>query len=1236
MIKKEQYGALYIDSDTAPGARKSNAALGIHNMEAQNTNGAMGLNSIADHKLLLNNVNHVTAIYGYSVCDGDTYMLLATSGLMYIVKSQPNLLLRTFLPNWYIGLPLYPEGEVVDFLVYKENDNIIKAYWVHPSHPMCFVNLNGGHIFGMPIDPFPVKEVTLSKPITTVQVGGDLTTGRIQYVWAMFNLHEGASRTSTPSDMISIRDSITGEGGKENGDNLDISVRIELDSGDDNYDFVAVYSIKYNGQDSLPIVTEIFNGKNLDNLVVIDDGNSFIRNLTLTELQNLGSDAITAKTLSIKNNIMFIGAYKTTSLFIEETFQLDCRMYGYDSSGVAKIKMKGGSPETVPANYSVPLDHDCINTDPLNQAYQKENNSIKGYEGKYFKLEFVGDTVVTEENQTMSLKTKEFYRIGLVFRDKYGSISNVLHSVDIKVPSYYGWNVYRGLKLVVKDLSGSDFLAMGAVNVELAIVKREPKDRSFSAIGFIIPGSTFEFEQKEAEEEPVEEGIYPYFSLKLIRGAGGNDDETKARKTGNILHDFGPDSPYQEVHRYEHSNYDHANRTTPKREIKYAYFFNSDIGEEKGLTQSYDKVSILGIGQSNDVLSMFVTGKSQFIKYKLDGTKDKEFFYDYIRADSDLVDGAGNLFAGEVKSEFKVTIDQMFKFSYFIPARIGDTEDLKYRTRKLYSSKERGSIVEDFVSIRMRSVFPSKRVIYHHDTGGSYSQGYKSYNSAECYTLIFEDDNWSADPVYNLNYSKFALPTDLTNASGLPLIQLERDNNGRYGGDRYSNKRNNIYTVKGGAIELITGSSVSAYIGDTYLAPLRIPVINTDGGNIKNHTYTSVHVDTSFKVEHDIDVNSRYDVMKKWNSDSLEPEPEMHKYRAPDLFLIDDSYKAESVLSNYRAAGILFDSVSLFPASIMASKVKYPNEVRDSWLDFLPNEVMQLDTTYGDLNKLYTFNDELYSLQSYGTAYIAVQPNIQLQSDSDIGVELGTGQILHSRKYLSTKSGCLSIRSVADDGNIMMYYDGINNTINTIDGVAISASLGIKSLLAEDAPIHRERVQIIHNKEKEEFIIQQETRQLIYSIGLKVFQRTEDKSIHLFPLYSGVASLKDETFHKLYKGNTYLAGRVKYSLAPDFVYDKVFNTIEYRATNAAILDKVEVTDKSNNLGIVTGASLGVKKKFGINRVYIPRVNQVAAGESIRHRFRGTHIHCELTFAATDNVAEHVRLDELVIVYNIKG
>lgn len=259
-----------------------------------------------------------------------------------------------------------------------------------------------------------------------------------------------------------------------------------------------------------------------------------------------------------------------------------------------------------------------------------------------------------------------------------------------------------------------------------------------------------------------------------------------------------------------------------------------------------------------------------------------------------------------------------------------------------------------------------------------------------------------------------------------------------YGGNDYESRKRTNYIEIGDYINLIptVDNELSYHCkngGDTYISNFKFTKIvktNIETYDLQIPQFTEI---VEIKLESTVNNKNRSDYsIEDWDNRFQPKYEEYQNYnrvysQEPNLFIRKDL--------DYN-----FRSVSEFSNNIIASKLKSPGELIDSWTSYLPNEVMSLDGKFGPINSLVSMKDEIFSFQDSAIAYVSISPRVQVQGNDGVSIQLGTGTILNDYKYITTSSGSKNKWSIIPTEIGIFYLDLLNRSFN------LASAEGIKGL----------------------------------------------------------------------------------------------------------------------------------------------------------------------------------------------
>jgi len=286
----------------------------------------------------------------------------------------------------------------------------------------------------------------------------------------------------------------------------------------------------------------------------------------------------------------------------------------------------------------------------------------------------------------------------------------------------------------------------------------------------------------------------------------------------------------------------------------------------------------------------------------------------------------------------------------------------------------------------------------------------------------------------------------LNDPDGLLLIELTLSPgqiavSNIYGGNSFEDKSRTSYLKIGDYTDINTTSVQIDNAGDTFVYPFKVArLIKTDSKVLDDQVLQLAEI-IEFPVETEVDLKNRNDnSLFSWDT---EFQPTYDRY-----FQYNKVYSQQPSLLASTPLEFTFRRVRQFDTRIQSSKLKIPNETVDSWTDVLSNEFIDLEGAYGPINHILTFKDNLFSFQDKGIAKIAVNPRVQVQGQDGFSIELGKGDVLYRKDYLTTNSGSINKWGIIAGKRGIYYYDALNRGLGRIPNeteVLLSDASGMHS-----------------------------------------------------------------------------------------------------------------------------------------------------------------------------------------------
>lgn len=208
-------------------------------------------------------------------------------------------------------------------------------------------------------------------------------------------------------------------------------------------------------------------------------------------------------------------------------------------------------------------------------------------------------------------------------------------------------------------------------------------------------------------------------------------------------------------------------------------------------------------------------------------------------------------------------------------------------------------------------------------------------------------------------------------------------------------------------------------------------------------TYThqrSIVLETlDYLVETTVNLEERNDIsVKPWASILDAYHEEAFKY--------NKVYSTDPIIRTYTGDNLKIRQINQAETQIIASKTKIPGEFVESWGDFKPNEVQNLDGKYGPITALISHSDTVYAFQDSSVARIGINPRVQVQGNDGVEIELGSGQILHDYDYLTTKIGTTNKWGIVSSNTGLYFVDTAIKQVFALKGAGIEPLSEVKGM----------------------------------------------------------------------------------------------------------------------------------------------------------------------------------------------
>lgn len=992
----------------------------------------------------------------------------------------------------YMGNLGLSKNNLVQVLYNYENSIIQKIYFVDGKHQLRFFNIrqsvdNGDSknlidISSSIIDV--VSTFTLSQPIVNgVISGGGHTAGMVQYAYGLYVLN-GAQTTVSPVSILTSIDKGENLGGGEVNENLGRSVEITVEDIDPKFTHIKLYSIKYTSYNELPEIS-IVADKEVDNFTSFKftDVGGAQDTISLEEFIFLGSSPVVPKHIVTKDNRLFPINIKQSNFDVD----IDCRAYSY-SAGQTAIVMENvyldqygtimGVYTTVPGDFNIPVRHDAINRDYDTYMYKSDGTSY-GASGKYVEIE-ITQTAMSEDDaeELQFLKDRELYRYGIKFYNRRGQTSDPKWISDLRTPEGNLAGTYNQLKVNLTaefytwlaDDSNFDSEDDKPTGYKVIRADRTLNDQTIYAQGFINPmvanyvttNKALSLADRKAAVNSNESDIIPSMTRMfetMIPFQNCKDYyELAFNSSGNLTRNNTVEGFVSLSDDYRAQNFQH-NRlmqfyspevTFRDNQIDSSYFLKvlgimqqDDVHNWSTETNPINATTDVEIKFTNGITSSTPGVNSAEIKGSAGWVSDLSFYGPTNHKNNHATHQVHRSFNGAFH---KSSGDHILYDMYGTPELTQEGADFKpynndYQLR--YSNNLKTMLIDKWAK--------SKDVREDADVQirGCNTIGAKCITFAEGPDEIDYnvDSRRSIEQMYgdtSLNVPDGVLLTEFTkNVQEMYIGNI-------YGGMSYEAKSNASYIEIGTFANIADDVSIVSP-GDTFVGPFTFSKMTKDNLENTSQEWNLVSEIVTIRCETTVDLKNRNDLsLGAWDN---RWQPKMEEYQK-----YNDVYSQQPTLIKAIDDGFKFKKIQEFDGRLMTTKIKVPGESIDSWTDFLENDTMDLDGKYGPINAVVNLMDEVFCLQDTAVVHIAINPRVQVPGSDGVGLELGTGGILHDYTYKSTTVGCINKWGVVKTENSFYFVDLINQAIMTFDGSKVGR-------LSDSKGFHHEFVNRMNHNE---------------------------------------------------------------------------------------------------------------------------------------------------------------------------
>ena len=903
-----------------------------------------------------------------------------------------------------------------------ETPNIQKVYWTDGYNNIRYINVVNnqtvdGEVYSVPgdymsVDKFEfLPKFVVSKPVLENIVGGKVNTGVVAYAYQLYITNGAATAFSPLSDpihVVSDNDFLTnttnyrGDETKINsGKGFILSINNTANTGYNRLRLIRVHYTSLNNVPEISIANEIEINPAGTTIQVTDTGNT-LGQLTLDEFNVSSTELFKCQDIATKNNKLFAANIGESSFTIDNTW--DARAVRFNSVGSAVIQDSGLGSRTLSGlsnwddpSTGYPLEHDGINTfndpdndgDPAHQYMFQANGTILGAEGKNIKIDFETDYFVLDTSNSDTTFS--------------ATPPNVYDIEDLSYKNYA--SPWKGGKLSwQRDETYRLFVVFG----------NDRGQRAFPQwITDLRMPSLHDDNFYNSSSEEVTPSLLATYSVVA-------EVTNSTRLYPRVLFkSFPTNATWAQIYRVKRERPDRSVVTQALAIPTY------DAG-----SNNYAPRVLTNIHLTTDGVNL-VKLVSPEININKNIAKQANDYIEYV---GDFMVGTSYTGVGD-------------------PPSLGlGVAKLMTNSRIPWAAMGRSNITD--------SILLSPKL---NETEYDVING-KNYYNFNVETYPYLSAKGSTGLLINYENDNFTMEATLYSVINYKSNVYAS----QYGGHTYEDRQNNVSIP---CSDIIKSTDTNIWIdisyGDTFINYFDVSTFLADlsiDADILNHTSLSeaayVPLESSINTDLMHDTSSAHmtfltgdaglrqeyagsHTMKKLNSDDY------HYTQEKDLYLYNTVYSQP--LDVQFAIPLTTDKTmeTEFDCMIKVSHTKSNGEITDSWTIFGINDYIEVDSIYGPVNAINTFNDKLFYFQDKGFGILAVNDRSLISDNSSSQLVLGTGGVLDRYDYISTIIGCKDKFALAKGNEGLFWYDRNSNGVVKYSGSIdkISLSKGIQSYL---------------------------------------------------------------------------------------------------------------------------------------------------------------------------------------------
>lgn len=901
---------------------------------------------------------------------------------------------------------------------YYDATDLQKIYWTDEFNTLRHCNVEDTNLLALrPSDMMIVSDASLKRPVVELAGSGSLKNGMIQYAYCLYRKYGIQTNFSLCSYLFHLTDASETSGSDKRyyGGDIDESsnkaVKITISDLDLNYDMVRTVSLFYRTANSTPEIRIIDEREipQTQQIIVVDDGTVDQGNYSLEEFNIIGTFDFVSKDMEEKDNLLF------QANITEEKFDLDwdARAYRFkptnpnglvyetkilDVNGISSIhKYK----PTASSLSTIESDHDAIQTKSMQttQVYAGEGycyNPSTGTLGGWG--DNVSYTFELFEYKIDDAVNNAYTQVGSNNASQY-SIQTQLDSTEAaNNPYYFGYSSPHMRQIV--GYQRDEVYRYGIVfkkGHKTSFVKwigdiKMPKVGEKNGAIRSVPTLTF---------NGVDYDYFPLFLDDTVYQSGRYAYALYPKFTiNNIPVDENGEEYEYEIVRVQR---DEDDRTIIASSYLGGVYYsqyaeaNVPVYVDNGFPAPWTQA--LGGVDQNDYLVRLTSPELLFVEKQLRTT--------------DILERIAQCVEVEDSGSSGYEINKLTRLSYHIaPLSSITISEVKQVSQKEIVNIGQNKYSTNFLNVNSVETIPtSTTLVLTNGLGSAYSY---------------------ADGRVKLEY-----------------VNVVRTLPNQYGGNGYSNRSFSTY-IPCYQVDDSSGNRL-VFGGDTYIGYFEA-LIYTKYRNENNwYNIGLFPLETKFNLK--LRANSTYTI----NEDvHIQEKADVYDFndgpytQEKDFYVYNTAYISEERSRFFTPKPLNFKEIYEYDTRIIASDVKYPNQLIDPWCSYRVQNFIDLSKEYGPINSIQKFRNTLYVFQDQAIAIPSINERVSIPDGSTLGMVIGTGGVLVRADYITNHSGCKHKWGTLSTESGVYYYDSFNNMLNRVGSSfeLIADIKGLRSKLA--------------------------------------------------------------------------------------------------------------------------------------------------------------------------------------------